>query len=326
MLLAQHLPKNASGPIQPAPPPLESGVDLAGPEDIEFRIRPYDEGYVWTIYNGSLRSMKRLWLEIISVCSFDSKKLAFREPQDFKVQWTRVVDLPPGDVTKNSIFFRFENPDLRFGTTNSMGQLRWPSGDPSADRRWILCIRVVWESSEWPIKLDLRWTTDTKIASLIDVSSALERSSVANTETQELAGEASERAVKELSASIAGEQESRHAEVSPIAQTSPYSAIDAKRARAMTVAKLIKELHCLKPQMFEDESEYNRLRNQYRDFLAFKIVEDRPDLKRRVLAIQGSRRHVRLAQELAAAHHERQLSTILDDWKDHKPAEFKRQK
>jgi hypothetical protein len=104
------------------------------------------------------------------------------------------------------------------------------------------------------------------------------------------------------------------------------SGTNAKRARAITVAKLIKELNDLKPQMFEDESEYSRLRAVYPDFATFKIVEQRPDLKTKVLAIQGSTRHIRLAQELAAAHHGRQLSTIQDDWKRHKPVEFKHPK
>jgi hypothetical protein len=98
----------------------------------------------------------------------------------------------------------------------------------------------------------------------------------------------------------------------------------AKAARAKTVARIIHELDQLKPQMFEDESEYNRLRAQHPDFLTFKIAERRPDLKTKVLAIQGSTRHIRLAQELAAAHHGRQLSTIRDDWKDFKPKQFKR--
>ena len=99
----------------------------------------------------------------------------------------------------------------------------------------------------------------------------------------------------------------------------------AKQTRAATVARLIKELHDLRPQMFDDESEYESLRAQYPEFLTFRISDSRPDLKRKVLAIQGSTRHIRLAQELAAAHHQRQVATIKDDWKDHKPPEFKRQ-
>ena len=100
----------------------------------------------------------------------------------------------------------------------------------------------------------------------------------------------------------------------------------AKQSRAITVARLIRELNDLKPQMFEDESEYNRLRTLYPGFLTFRIAEERPDLKVKVLSIRGSTRHIRLAQELAAAHHGRALATIQDDWKDHKPAGFKRPK
>jgi hypothetical protein len=101
-------------------------------------------------------------------------------------------------------------------------------------------------------------------------------------------------------------------------------ATTAKTARANTVARLVNELNQLKPQMLEDESEYSRLREVYPDFLSFKIAEHRPDLKLKILAIRGSIRHIRLAQELASAHHGRQLSTIQDDWKDFKPPEFRR--
>ena len=50
----------------------------------------------------------------------------------------------------------------------------------------------------------------------------------------------------------------------------------AKQSRAITVARLIRELNDLKPQMFEDESEYNRLRTLYPGFLTFRIAEERP--------------------------------------------------
>ena len=110
----------------------------------------------------------------------------------------------------------------------------------------------------------------------------------------------------------------------PTDEIRSHDAEVAKQARATTVAKLIKELNYLKPQMLEDESEYNRLRVQYPDFLTFRIAEQRPDLKLKVLAIRASTRHVRLAQELASAHHGRELSTIQDDWKDFKPEEFRR--
>jgi hypothetical protein len=101
-------------------------------------------------------------------------------------------------------------------------------------------------------------------------------------------------------------------------------ALAAKKARACTVARIIRELDQLRPQMFEDQKEYDSLRMQYPDFLAFLIADRRPDLKTKILAIRASTRHIRLAQEIAAAHHGRQLSTIQDDWKDFKPEEFKR--
>jgi hypothetical protein len=104
------------------------------------------------------------------------------------------------------------------------------------------------------------------------------------------------------------------------------SATIAQETRALTVARLIRELDALKPQMFEDKAEYEKLRAQHPKFLAFEIAEARPDLKLKILAIRGSIRHVRLAQELAAAHHGRQLSTIQEDWKNFKPSEYRRPK
>jgi hypothetical protein len=105
----------------------------------------------------------------------------------------------------------------------------------------------------------------------------------------------------------------------------PLNAAEAaQQARAQTVAKLIRELDHLKPQMLEDEAEYNKLRAQYIEFLCFKIAENRPDLKLKILGIRGSVRHIRLAQELAGAHYGRQLSTIQEDWKNFKPEEFRR--
>jgi hypothetical protein len=125
-------------------------------------------------------------------------------------------------------------------------------------------------------------------------------------------------------ASSTGDRELTRADFPSTKETPSTEARAAKETRAMTVAKLIKELDTLRPQMLEDESEYIRLREIYEHFLAFRIAEQRPDLKVKILAIRGSTRHIRLAQELAGAHHGRQLSTIQDDWKDFKPAEFKR--
>ena len=95
------------------------------------------------------------------------------------------------------------------------------------------------------------------------------------------------------------------------------------KARAGTVAKIIKELDILKPQMF-GESDYERLAKENPRFLTVRVADKRPDLREKVIYIQGSRRHILLAQELAAAKHGKTLSTIQTDWKHHKPPEFRR--
>lgn len=99
-----------------------------------------------------------------------------------------------------------------------------------------------------------------------------------------------------------------------------------RMARAKTVARVIKELNVLKPQLFEDEEEYRRLENQYSDFLSFSIARNRPDLKRKILAIQGSRRHIKLALEIVAGLYSVSPGTVEDDWKDCKPKSFRRPK
>jgi hypothetical protein len=96
-----------------------------------------------------------------------------------------------------------------------------------------------------------------------------------------------------------------------------------KSSRAATVAKLIRELSVLKPQMLSEESEYRRLADGYPDYLCFKIAAERRDLKRKILWIGSSSKHIRLAQELAAAHFGRAFTTIQHDWSHHKPTEFK---
>jgi hypothetical protein len=95
------------------------------------------------------------------------------------------------------------------------------------------------------------------------------------------------------------------------------------RRRAASVANVISELSKLKPQMFDDESEYARLEDQYPEFTCFKVAKLRSDLKLKIRSIQGSRRHVRLAQEIVAAQYDRALATIQDDWKRYKPVGHK---
>jgi len=99
---------------------------------------------------------------------------------------------------------------------------------------------------------------------------------------------------------------------------------EVARARADTVARLIRELNILKPQMLEDEQEYDLLQTRYPGNLCFQIAEARPDLKKKILFIRGSARHIRLSQELAAAHYGLSLETMKAAWKRQKPVQYKR--
>ncbi len=93
-------------------------------------------------------------------------------------------------------------------------------------------------------------------------------------------------------------------------------------ARARTVAKIIEELNILKPEMY-GESDYSRLEELYSDFLSFKLAKRQPDLRTKLVYLQSHREHIRLAQELAAAHHGKQWATIQTDWKKNKPNKFR---
>lgn len=91
------------------------------------------------------------------------------------------------------------------------------------------------------------------------------------------------------------------------------------RARAASVANVISELTKLKPRLFDDEREYERLEAQHPEFTCFQVAKGHPDLKLKIRSIQGSRQHVRLAQEIVAAQYGLALATIKDDWKHYKP-------
>lgn len=93
--------------------------------------------------------------------------------------------------------------------------------------------------------------------------------------------------------------------------------------RAATVARLIRELNTLKPQM-NSEADYHRLSKRFPKFLCFRIARKHDSLRTKLENIQGHRQHIRLAQEMAAANHGATFSTIETDWKKYKPREFKK--
>ena len=93
--------------------------------------------------------------------------------------------------------------------------------------------------------------------------------------------------------------------------------------RAQLVAQLIEELNTLRPQLSSEE-DYHNLQRNHRNFLCFQIARRFAPLKEKLIDLQLHRRHIRLAQELVAAHAGRQLSTVQKDWKTQKPTSFKR--
>ena len=102
------------------------------------------------------------------------------------------------------------------------------------------------------------------------------------------------------------------------------SAVIRRKARAASVAKVISELDTLRPRLFDDEKEYSRLESEYPAFTCFQVAKGRPDLKLKLLSIQGSRQHIRLAQEIVADQYGLSPATIKDEWKDHKPATYQK--
>jgi hypothetical protein len=95
--------------------------------------------------------------------------------------------------------------------------------------------------------------------------------------------------------------------------------------RAATVARLIRELNDLKPEM-NSEADYHRLTKRFPKFLCFRIARKQESLRTKLENIQGHRQHIRLAQEMTAAYHGKTFSTIETDWKKHKPREFKKKR
>src|ERR1700733_1154937 len=157
----------APSPAKAAEPQADQAKELdrlqiSGPDGIELLLEEYADGYVWKFHSKSLQDIDQARLEIVSARSFDPEKREFRKAREFVVRWSGIRQLKAGDQTKGIRFFVFKGDHLEFGNTNGMGELFWPSGDPSANRRWLLSLRVVGLSREWPIELDLIWTHNTK--------------------------------------------------------------------------------------------------------------------------------------------------------------------
>jgi hypothetical protein len=102
--------------------------------------------------------------------------------------------------------------------------------------------------------------------------------------------------------------------------------LSPSQRRANTTAKLIEKLGRLKPRMTGTEADYERLRVENSHFRAFRIAAKHPQLREKLLYLQSHTRYIRLAQELSAAHHGRELSTAQSDWKKHRPQNYRNPK
>lgn len=108
----------------------------------------------------------------------------------------------------------------------------------------------------------------------------------------------------------------------PVADFAPPP-LTAPEYRAQLVAQVIGELNVLKPQVFVP-SDYARLKAEHPDYLTFEVTKANADLRRRLLDIQAHRQHTRLALQIVACRTGKAEETIKIDWRNHKPAEFRR--
>jgi hypothetical protein len=95
--------------------------------------------------------------------------------------------------------------------------------------------------------------------------------------------------------------------------------------RAQTVAQVIEELNALKPEMtgIISEDDFRKVAKKHPRFLSVRVARQHPDLLEKILNIQDSRRHIRLAQEITARKYGRKLSTVQTDSKKHKPDKYR---
>jgi hypothetical protein len=98
------------------------------------------------------------------------------------------------------------------------------------------------------------------------------------------------------------------------------------RERAMVVAKLIKELNALRPQMQVPEDDYSELSRQNARYLVFKICKEHSAAAHWVKLLLERRSVNSIAYELAAVHFGVRAATIQTAWKRYKPNKLKRYK
>lgn len=95
------------------------------------------------------------------------------------------------------------------------------------------------------------------------------------------------------------------------------------KGRAGTVARIIERLRPFKAT--SDGQDYQRLQKHDADLVAtLEKVWTRPKLEAELTKCHSDRAKKQMAMSFAADYHEKELSTIQTDWKDHKPKKHRR--
>jgi hypothetical protein len=101
-----------------------------------------------------------------------------------------------------------------------------------------------------------------------------------------------------------------------------YMGSDSSKARVEKVQRVLAELAEITPKMWS-EADYESVRQQFPQFVTFRVCDAHPKLKLKLENIQEHRQRVRFAIEIVAAHYGRSFSTVEKDWKNRKPRKAK---
>lgn len=93
--------------------------------------------------------------------------------------------------------------------------------------------------------------------------------------------------------------------------------ISATQRRASVVAKIIKELRVIKPDL-HNQGHWNRLKGEHPKYLIFKIAQKDASVKEWIENVQDRNDIVKLAQEIAAKYFGKTISTLQTDWSHRK--------
>jgi len=118
-------------------------IYIYGPEDLTLIVEPYGNTYVWTLRNDSLTSLPEVRLELLSACSLNRRKRAFRSAMGLRFKWLSIPELAAGEFTGTSTLLWFEGDCLCFGSKVAPHRLSWPNGDPCDVQRWRFEMNVI---------------------------------------------------------------------------------------------------------------------------------------------------------------------------------------